>query len=310
MLDDWIGSSLPENRKGEVNKIVKDVYSWEGFYTCQDPVMRKFCNHQCPFFRDSLVEDIDTAEKKMIERMESKRTAINLRDIWNLSRDYEIEENELVAINGSTGIGKSAFIQNIIYNIDLPTLYFSFEMPSYQLYKRFLQIGSGASKDILKYQYKKISDKYKKNLKHIKIITSPIFANEIPKYAEQTGCKLIVLDHIGLMRSKYAEEYNKISEITSQLRQITIKYPLIVIFISQVSRENAKSQILDIHSGKGSGSIENDSSKVITFNRESRIATTVRINGVKDREGQHLDFTTSYDNSNLRIGGIPRKSIV
>jgi len=307
ILDDWVGDTLPHNRKGEVNKIIKDVYSWAGHYTCQDVVMKKYCNSQCPFFKVGEIEDVELAEKKLAERLESTRTSINLRDVWKIPNDFLIEQNELIAINGATGMGKSVFIQNIVYNTTLPTIYFSFEMPSYLLYRRFLQIGSGVSRDEVAYDFKQVSTLVKPKLQHLKIVTEPIFPNEIPRFAEQTGAKLIILDHIGLMRSKYVEEYNKITEITAQLRQITIKYPIIVVFIAQVSRENAKASAIGVYSGKGSGSIENDSSKVITIHRQSRTSPNIQINAVKDREGQDLDVELSYNNDNLRIGGTPRK---
>jgi nucleoside-triphosphatase THEP1 len=315
MLKAWIGKDFEkEGRQEELSKMVTDVYSWEGVYTCQDPLMQEYCNNSCPFYKELDIHDYDRMDKELIRRYEGDLFGFDLRDIpeWRKLQQYIIEQNELISINGAPGMGKSALIQNIVIKArhlnnqgemqPLNTLYFSFEMPSYQVHRRNLQIVSDSSKKHVNANYPRLREQYKNKLEHIKVHTEAIYANELPGIIELVRPQIIVLDHIGLMNSQYRDEYAKISEITQTLRQISIKYDVIIFMISQVSRENAKAQKLGLHSGKGSGSIENDSNKVLTFERASRTSNEAIIQSTKDREGQSLHNKFYYNNESLNVG--------
>jgi KaiC/GvpD/RAD55 family RecA-like ATPase len=300
----WIGNALKEEgRHEELTRIIEDIYNvWEGHYTCQDPIMQKFCNNNCPFFKDIVIQDFDDMDSEFIRRIETRLFGFNLRDFWpGLFHDYKIEQNELISIHGATGMGKTAFMQNLIIKAKMPTLYFSLEMPAYHLHTRNLQIVSDRDKDYVYKHYQELKTRYKKELEHIRVNVNSVYANELPAIIESTQPKIIVLDHIGLMKSQYRDEYAMIKDITQTLRQVSIKFDVIIFMVNQVSRENAKAETLGIHAGKGSGSIENDSNKVIAFNRTSRTSQSVHIQSTKDREGQLLDSKFQYNNKSLRI---------
>jgi KaiC/GvpD/RAD55 family RecA-like ATPase len=300
----WIGDNLEkEGRHQELTKILEDIYNvWEGHYTCQDPVMEKHCNPNCPFFKDIVIQDYDDMDSEFIRRIETSLFGFNLKDFWKgLLHDYKIEQNELISIHGATGMGKTAFMQNLIIKAKLPTLYFSLEMPAYHLHTRNLQIVANKSKEYVYEHYQELKIKHREELKHIRVNVNSIYANELPSIIESNQPKIIVIDHIGLMKSQYRDEYAMVKEITQTLRQVSIKYDVIIFMVNQVSRENAKATILGIHAGKGSGSIENDSNKVIAFNRTSRTSQSVHIQSTKDREGQHLDSQFDYNNESLRV---------
>ena len=318
LVKSWIGSQFDNNgRQEEVTRIIKEIYDdWDGYYTCEDPIMQRFCNSSCPYYKDIDIHDYDRMDTELTKRYEKKLFGFDLADIpeWKGLNPYRIEQNELVSIHGATGMGKSAFVQNLIIRARyqnkenemtrLDTLYFSFEMPSYQVHRRNLQIVTGQDRKFVDRNYEHLRENYKKKLDHIKVHSEAIYANELPGIIEMINPQVIVLDHIGLMNSQYRDDYAKTSEITQTLRQVSIKYDVIIIMINQVSRENAKGQSLGIYAGKGSGSIENDSSKVISFERDSRTAKTIHLISTKDREGQSLNNIFNYNNQSLFIGGL------
>ena len=50
---------------------------------------------------------------------------------------------------------------------------------------------------------------------------------------------------------------------------MAVNNDLIIIQVSQVSREYSRNQVLDLYAGKGSGAIENASRKVIGLNGQA-----------------------------------------
>jgi hypothetical protein len=174
----------------DLNKIINDVYTWDGFYTCQDPVMKAHCDPSCIFFSDAKILDIESLEESLKHRVEEERTSIDLKDVLNLLyNSFIIESGELVSMQGATGAGKSAFVQNIVARINLPTLYFSFEMPGHQMYRRFLEILTGRSKREVLDNYLELMPMYHDQLKHIKVATKPIEVEQLPRYIELVNPK-------------------------------------------------------------------------------------------------------------------------
>jgi KaiC/GvpD/RAD55 family RecA-like ATPase len=298
VLHGWVGRSYNAN---EIDKIIEDIYKWEHFYSCKDPILLKHCNHKCIFYTDVEVLDIADMQIEFEESLSETGTKLDLSTVFpSIVSPFIINGGSLVTILGSTGMGKSAFIQNITTFIKEKVIYFSLEMPGSQMYRRYLQIIANKDKEYVNNNYKELHNRYREDLSHILISTKAVFANEINKIIESHRPKIIVLDHILLMKSQYKDEYTKIGEITQTLKQIALNYGIIVFAISQVSREQSKGDSLNVYSGKGNGSIENDSDIVIPFQRASRTATKARIYASKDREGQYLDSVLDY-NTTLRI---------
>mgnify|MGYP006403283797 FL=1 len=64
-------------------------------------------------------------------------------------------------------------------------------------------------------------------------------------------------------------EYEKIKHISHGLSSLAVNNDLIIIQVSQVSRDYSRNEVLDLYAGKGSGAIENASRKVIGLNGQS-----------------------------------------
>ena len=63
---------------------------------------------------------------------------------------------------------------------------------------------------------------------------------------------------------------------------------IIIIQISQVSREYSRNEVLDLYAGKGSGAIENASRKVIGLNGQSNKSTR-NVQLFKNTDGELFD---------------------
>ena len=78
---------------------------------------------------------------------------------------------------------------------------------------------------------------------------------------------------------------------------MAVNNDMIVIQISQVSREYSRNEVLDLYAGKGSGAIENASRKVIGLNGQSK-SSIRNVKLLKNTDGElfetQLEWTPSF----------------
>ena len=79
---------------------------------------------------------------------------------------------------------------------------------------------------------------------------------------------------------------------------MAVNNDLIIIQVSQVSREYSKNEVLDLYAGKGSGAIENASRKVIGLNGQAS-SKTKKVQMFKNTDGDsdwgcQLEWTPSF----------------
>ena len=76
---------------------------------------------------------------------------------------------------------------------------------------------------------------------------------------------MVIVDYIDLVETPphIRGEYEQIKFISHGLSKMAVDNDIIIIQISQVSREYSRNEVLDLYAGKGSGAIENASRKVI-----------------------------------------------
>ena len=82
---------------------------------------------------------------------------------------------------------------------------------------------------------------------------------------------LVIVDYIDLVDTPKSVrgEYEQIKYVSHSLSSMAINNDLIIIQLSQVSRDYSRNEVLDLYAGKGSGAIENASRKVIGLNGQA-----------------------------------------
>jgi len=82
---------------------------------------------------------------------------------------------------------------------------------------------------------------------------------------------MVIVDYIDLVDtpSNIRGEYEQVKYISHSLSSMAVNNDVIIIQVSQVSREYSRNEILDLYAGKGSGAIENASRKVIGLNGQA-----------------------------------------
>ena len=105
---------------------------------------------------------------------------------------------------------------------------------------------------------------------------------------------MVIVDYIDLVDTPphIRGEYEQIKHISHSLANMAVNYDLIIIQISQVSREYSRNEVLDLYAGKGSGAIENASRKGLGLNGQAD-DNVKTINLYKNTDGEL--FNTSIE---------------
>ena len=309
----WNNKSLEENH---INELVENVYNRNYQYGCQDSIMVKHCKTQCIFFkRKDYLIDVKTSDEMQTELHDRLTTdfsgkTIDLGAMLGLDVESIIYPGELVTIFGPTGSNKTTFAQNLILGVDfdnnkinvdwqIPTLFLSLELSSWYIHRRHLQIVSGMEKMEVNENYQELYDHHKDELEHVMIQTVSPTLTSISDKIRELQPAVVVIDYIDLVDTpgSYRGEYEKIKYISHGLSNMAVNNDMIVIQISQVSREYSRNEVLDLYAGKGSGAIENASRKVIGLNGQSK-SSIRNVKLLKNTDGElfetKLEWTPSF----------------
>jgi hypothetical protein len=296
---------------------VEATYNHGYQYGCKDSIMSEHCDPKCVYYKhkDYLV-DVHTREQlqeQLEERLSTDYTgkSIDLAKSFGLKdKDCTIYPGELVTIFGPTGSNKTTLAQNIVLGYDfkddvitpewqLPTLFLSLELSGHYMHRRNLQIVSGLNKDAVNEDVHQIGVDYASQLQHLTIQTIATQPEAIAKKIKEMQPSVVVIDYIDLLECPphLRGEYEQVRYISHYLSNLAVNMDIIIIQISQVSRDYSRNEILDIYAGKGSGAIENASRKVIGINgRQDNTAKEVSLfkNSDGDLFNVNLNWTPSF----------------
>ena len=313
-LLEWNNGQL---RSDIIIKKVEDTYRGGYKYGCKDVLMAKHCQPNCIYYkRKDYLIDVKNSEElqsELAERLEtdfSGRTIDLAKSLGVYDKDATVYPGELVTIFGSTGANKTALAQNIVlgYNADhdqiikekqIPTLFLSLELSGYVMHRRNLQIVSGANKDTVMKNYKSLYEYHKEELSHIIMQSVSPTIPQIQEKIKQLQPKCVVIDYIDLVDVPFNKrgEYEKLNYISHSLSNIAVNEDIIIIQISQVSREYSRNQVMDLYAAKGSGAIENASRKVIGITGSADSADK-QVSLYKNSDGDlfdvQLEWTPSF----------------
>lgn len=280
LLLGWNNKSLEEK---EVISKVEYVYNKGYQFSCDHTLLQEHCKTYCKHFKKKdLTIDIrsyDDTFAQLEYRLSSDFSGkiLDIGQMFGLPNIEPIYPGELVTVFGPTGMNKTTLVQNIICGYDMldnkirpelqiPTLFLSLELSDWTMLRRNMQIVL----DMDKYEVNRkiVSDKSIKNkakvlLDHIKLITVPPNVAQIESLIKEYQPKVVVIDYIDLIEGEGFNEHDTIKKICHKLSSLAVNLDVIIIQVSQIGRQYAREEILDLYAGKGSGSIENSSRKVI-----------------------------------------------
>ena len=309
----WNNNTL--NEQSMIEK-TESVYNGNYNYGCQDVLMKKYCQTKCVFFKNKdyhvHVKDSDELQKEFEDRLATnfEGRTIPLAKMFGLDEyDTQIYPGELVTIFGPTGSNKTTLAQNLALGVDfqndcinkdwqIPTLFLSLELSAWYMHRRHLQIVSGHSKEEVNEHYKELYKEHADELRHLQIQTITPTMKSIQDKIKQLNPYVVIVDYIDLVDTPphIKGEYEQIKYISHSLSNLAVNLDVIIIQISQVSREYSRNEVLDLYAGKGSGAIENASRKVIGLNGQAN--TNVKhIHMYKNTDGELFDVEVEWRES-------------
>jgi len=310
-LQHWNNNNLED---GVLMNKIEQTYNKGYQYSCQDKYMKEYCQTRCIFFKrkDYLIDvlSMDSLQDEFHNRMTTNFSGktVDLSKMLGLPSgiDSTIYPGELVTIFGPTGSNKTTLAQNLALGVDfvndrivkewqIPTLFISLELSAWYMHRRHMQIVSGCSKDEVNLEYETIFDKHKDELGHVSIQTISPTIEQIKDKIRELSPAMVIVDYIDLVETPphVKGEYEQIKHISHSLSNMAVNFDVIIIQISQVSRDYSRNDILDLYAGKGSGAIENASRKVLGLNGQAN-STIKNISMYKNTDGELFDTQVEW----------------
>ena len=178
----------------------------------------------------------------------------------------------------------------IVKEWQIPTLFISLELSAWYMHRRHMQIVAECSKEEVNERYDVIFRRHKDELGHVSIQTVSPTIEQIKDKIRELNPAMVIVDYIDLVETPphVKGEYEQIKHISHSLSNMAVNFDLIIIQISQVSRDYSRNEVLDLYAGKGSGAIENASRKVLGLNGQAD-DNVKNISMYKNTDGELFD---------------------
>ena len=217
---------------------------------------------------------------------------------------------QFVIVAGRPAMGKSTLAYNImnhfVKNYNDSCLVFSLEIGSVGIYKRLTTMETGLSPkglhngdpdtiqqitDVTK-RYIKLEEKGILQIESDGQYNLTNIENIIRTKSQVRKVKVVIIDYVQLINVP-GNSYERTTQISKKLKEIARRYNLIIIGLSQLSREVEKrSEKRPIMSDlRDSGSLEQDADKILMvyrddyYNRDTPPTNIIEVDVVKNREG-------------------------
>jgi|15BtaG_2_1085339.scaffolds.fasta_scaffold00247_18 hypothetical protein len=267
--------NLPESERN--NQIARVYDDYEYKYRCDDHIMSSYCDTLCKFYQAKnfgvSVKTPKEVKEEYIQRLLQSRTEFNLRDVWDIGTDYIMEEGQFIVVIADTGVGKSAWLQNLSVSLkEFKILYITLEMPSELLLCRFFQISHNQTYEAVKSkltQDHSVVDEYLDAIKHIRLMDSQPNIESMKELVVQEQPDIVMVDTMDkIIVHGVRDNMRKMEQISYNLQRLAIDTKTIVIGVAHISRgatkdERGRPKPLDVHSAKDSSSIEQNADKLI-----------------------------------------------
>ena len=301
---------------------IKQTYRSPYNYGCNDALLKEHCSHECIFFKTrnynlSLMntEDLVASMEKYRDTDLTGRTIDLALMLGEDNKDVIIEPGDLVTIIGGTGVNKTTFIQHLMLAMDfkegtihlsqqLPTLFIELELPDYKLMRRFTQLICGVSKQ----EALKNFDKYKKEV--IDAMSNIIISRDIRNTTTlrqkimETGSKLVVIDYLQCFKdfTSNINDIQYIAKLSHELRDIATELQIIIIVLSQVTKEAKKEKHVHMDSGKGAGDISDSSTCIITINGQpDNIYRNIKVEKMTDGDSIYDGIMLEFNKNDFKL---------
>jgi KaiC/GvpD/RAD55 family RecA-like ATPase len=315
--------------KGEIYKnIIAQIYSptWKGgvYSVANDELLQRLSTLVPTSARaddEADVHDIkETANLFVSYAKDIDKNTLKF-GIPCLDNNLHIQVGRLYGIIGPPGSGKTSLgvtVHNNTSKLGIPSIFFSFDMSKYDVFQKLIQRHTKMDRDKLydiyrqdnKAEHTRIANTIADEYKNVRFVFKTGQSIEEMKQTiinteKKLGIdfRLIVVDYLELVQSKYSDPTQSSAEIIQGLREIAINMNKAVLVFLQPNKMSSTidEPLLSYNSAKGSSSIAQACTAILTIHRpgySSRTPETDKffsIDCVKNRSGRLFSADLHWD---------------
>lgn len=281
----------------------------------------------------SMQDLLKEAEKELLENIANggkvKGRLCGIKDLDNTLGGFE---NELIVIGARPSCGKTTLCINILRGlaVNYNCLFFSMEQKGTQLINKLLsqdtcinayKIDRGALDGL---EQDKVFNSFK-NLGNLKLyidercgIGISEIENAIMKASQTKGVDVVCIDYLQYMEYDGDDANKAFGKIVKRLKNITKKYGVCIILLSQLSRksEDRADKRPVMSDLRDSGSIEQEADKICLLHREERYDKDTELKGIievnltKNRNGATDQIMLNFDLDKQLITSVVAKDLI
>ena len=295
-----------EFKKSEMDGLVEGVYAGHGGqgyrYGCNDPIMDKHCVNTCKLYKSKKSQttmDAEAMEKELIEFYVRDHKPINIGTLYG--QDFPIYPGEVVILQAPPASMKTMLLQNWMVALKRPTYFIEMEMSPRQIWSRFVMIENNWNEKQLVKHYSQFKNGMDDKFKWLTVDYSCPYPYELEKRIMMMAIKpeLVIVDHMGLFRSKQRDNNMKVEEVSQALMELAVKHNVVVFAVSEISKSAFK-EGMDISSSRGSFRIAYNANKLLSLtpyrNKENGLIEMIHIKSDKNREREFLNVRLNVNN--------------
>ena len=302
-------SAEHEFKETEMKNIIKGCYEGHGgegyTYGWDDPIIKFYCDTSCKLHKGkrslntSYIMNASLMEKELIDFYAKDHKPINIGALYG--QDFPIYPGEVVIIQAPPASMKTMLLQNWMVALKVPTYFIEMEMSPRQIWSRFVMIENNWSHEQLIDHYKNLKNGQEDKFDWLTVDYSSPYPGDLEKKIDMMESKpeLVVVDHMGLFKSKKHDNNMKIEEVSQALMEIAVKYNVVVFAVSEISKSAFK-EGMDISSSKGSFRVAYNANKLLSLtpyrDRETNLIEMVHVKSDKNREREFLNVKLNVNN--------------
>jgi|LSQX01.2.fsa_nt_gb hypothetical protein len=290
---------------------VESTYKHGYKYGCNNNLRKQFCSTRCAQYSKQGFISGELPDPKEIMKAAAKVDFVQLKEEgmqvgeqFGYPGQFQVMNNEIFTLSGATKAGKTTLMKNILFGVDfvnpdklLPIdklktfIYYSSEQSPDYFYHSSLQILEGCSESYASANrvelYKKWEDRLAKVIPVAGMFSKEALHAHLNVPNPPDGIVIDTLDHIAMSGS--AVQHQVIMDAMIYLQQLSLSRGLIIIPVTQIGRQDTRDGILDITSPKGSGSIENQSRKLIGIIPSKGSTDIINLHFLADSYGKAIN---------------------
>ena len=312
MMEQWrkqVDNMRSPFKKSEMDKIVKDSYqghNGNGYrYGCSDTVMDDHCKNTCRLFKskkNQVTLDASKLEDELIDFYRSDIVPVNIGKLYG--GDFPVYPGEVVILQAPPKSMKTMLLQNWMVALRKPTFFLEMEMSPRQIWSRFVMIKKGWSEKQLREHYRNFKNGINKEFEWLQMSNTIPYAFELEKIISMLPVKpeIVVIDHMGLFKSKQRDPNMAVEEASQAMMELAIRHNLIVFSVSEITKSAFK-EGMNIASSKGSFRTAYNANKVLSLkpykSRTTGLIEALHITCEANREREQLDVRLKVNNVRL-----------